>query len=155
MYESLTQFRLLCPEDHSIHKSRPFPGGSGYTKPRHHHIEVRLRQVLIQQTQRGKFRAFQDANNVGLYVGRFLVRTCNPYSQIWLPPGVSLYLDPQIRDWVLFPITLVMVSEHLPSHTALTCDGAHPQFSSILRHSVVLLLQSPPKSYHGQPSGKQ
>lgn len=22
---------------------------------------------------------------------------------------VSLYLDPQIRDWVLFPITLVMV----------------------------------------------
>ncbi len=33
-----------------------------------------------------------------------------------LPPAtksmmirVSLYLDPQIRDWVLFPITLVMV----------------------------------------------
>ena len=23
--------------------------------------------------------------------------------------SVSLYLDPQIRDWVLFPITLVMV----------------------------------------------
>jgi hypothetical protein len=27
---------------------------------------------------------------------------------------VSLYLDPQIRDWVLFPITLVMVGA-LPS----------------------------------------
>ena len=25
-------------------------------------------------------------------------------------PRVSLYLDPQIRDWVLFPITLVMVT---------------------------------------------
>jgi hypothetical protein len=24
----------------------------------------------------------------------------------------SLYLDPQIRDWVLFPITLVMVCGH-------------------------------------------
>ncbi|SJL01963.1 related to AIM27-member of a transmembrane complex required for efficient folding of proteins in the ER [Armillaria ostoyae] len=39
----------------------------------------------------------------------------------------SLYLDPQIRDWVLFPITLVMI------------------LVGILRHYVVLLLQSPPK----------
>lgn len=41
--------------------------------------------------------------------------------------AVSLYLDPQIRDWVLFPITLVMI------------------LVGILRHYVVLLLQSPPK----------
>ncbi|KAH6915016.1 integral membrane protein DUF106-domain-containing protein [Coprinopsis sp. MPI-PUGE-AT-0042] len=40
--------------------------------------------------------------------------------------AVSLYLDPQIRDWVLFPITLVMI------------------LVGILRHYVVLLLQSPP-----------
>ncbi|KAF5393894.1 hypothetical protein D9757_000128 [Collybiopsis confluens] len=39
--------------------------------------------------------------------------------------AVSLFLDPQIRDWVLFPITLILVG--------------------ILRHYVVLLLQSPPK----------
>ncbi|KAG7097094.1 hypothetical protein E1B28_004478 [Marasmius oreades] len=42
-------------------------------------------------------------------------------------PAVSLYLDPQIRDWVLFPITLVMI------------------LVGILRHYVVLLLQSAPK----------
>ncbi|KAI0321842.1 transmembrane protein [Amylostereum chailletii] len=40
----------------------------------------------------------------------------------------SLYLDPQIRDWVLFPITLVMI------------------LVGILRHYIVLLLQSPPKA---------
>ncbi|TDL29713.1 transmembrane protein [Rickenella mellea] len=40
---------------------------------------------------------------------------------------VSLYLDPQIRDWVLFPITLVMI------------------LVGILRHYIVILLQSPPK----------
>ncbi|KAI0939724.1 hypothetical protein AcW1_004659 [Taiwanofungus camphoratus] len=40
---------------------------------------------------------------------------------------VSLYLDPQIRDWVLFPITVVMI------------------LVGILRHYVVLLLQSPQK----------
>ncbi|KAF9006488.1 integral membrane protein DUF106-domain-containing protein [Cyathus striatus] len=39
----------------------------------------------------------------------------------------SLYLDPQIRDWVLFPITLVMI------------------LVGILRHYVVQLLHSPPK----------
>jgi len=38
-----------------------------------------------------------------------------------------LYLDPQIRDWVLFPITLVMI------------------LVGILRHYVVILLQSQPK----------
>ncbi|KAF8165453.1 integral membrane protein DUF106-domain-containing protein [Crassisporium funariophilum] len=41
--------------------------------------------------------------------------------------AVSLYLDPQIRDWVLFPITLVMI------------------LVGILRHYVVILLQSTPK----------
>ncbi|RPD67045.1 transmembrane protein [Lentinus tigrinus ALCF2SS1-7] len=40
---------------------------------------------------------------------------------------VSLYLDPQIRDWVLFPITVVMI------------------LVGILRHYIVLLLQSAPK----------
>jgi len=40
--------------------------------------------------------------------------------------AVSLYLDPQIRDWVLFPITLVMI------------------MVGFLRHYVVTLLQSPP-----------
>jgi len=39
----------------------------------------------------------------------------------------QLYLDPQIRDWVLFPITLVMI------------------LVGILRHYVVVLLQSQPK----------
>jgi len=38
-----------------------------------------------------------------------------------------LYLDPQIRDWVLFPITLVMI------------------LVGVLRHYVVVLLQSTPK----------
>ena len=60
---------------------------------------------------------------------------------------VSLYLDPQIRDWVLFPITLVMV------RVGFALSRIH-QFSSslhrqilvgILRHYVVLLLQSTPK----------
>lgn len=41
--------------------------------------------------------------------------------------SLHLYLDPQIRDWVLFPITLVMI------------------LVGILRHYVVILLQSPPK----------
>ncbi|KAJ7742499.1 integral membrane protein DUF106-domain-containing protein [Mycena maculata] len=41
--------------------------------------------------------------------------------------AVSLYLDPQIRDWVLFPITLVMI------------------LVGILRHYVMILLQTPPK----------
>ncbi|EIN10561.1 transmembrane protein [Punctularia strigosozonata HHB-11173 SS5] len=41
--------------------------------------------------------------------------------------AVSLYLDPQIRDWVLFPITVVMI------------------LVGILRHYVVSLLQSTPK----------
>ncbi|KAI9574557.1 integral membrane protein DUF106-domain-containing protein [Boletus coccyginus] len=40
---------------------------------------------------------------------------------------VSLYLDPQIRDWVLFPITLVMI------------------LVGVLRHYVSVLLQSTPK----------
>ncbi|KAL4241436.1 ER membrane protein complex subunit 3 [Abortiporus biennis] len=40
---------------------------------------------------------------------------------------VSLFLDSQIRDWVLFPITLVMI------------------LVGVLRHYVVLLLQSAPK----------
>ncbi|KAF8493512.1 integral membrane protein DUF106-domain-containing protein [Gautieria morchelliformis] len=41
--------------------------------------------------------------------------------------AASLYLDPQIRDWVLFPITLVMI------------------LVGILRHYVTILLTSPPK----------
>lgn len=41
----------------------------------------------------------------------------------------SLHLDPQIRDWVLFPITLVMI------------------LVGVLRHYVVVLLQSPPKQF--------
>ncbi|KAH8118592.1 transmembrane protein [Phellopilus nigrolimitatus] len=41
--------------------------------------------------------------------------------------SVSLFLDPQIRDWVLFPITLVMI------------------LVGVLRHNVALLLQSAPK----------
>ncbi|KAF8842243.1 transmembrane protein [Paxillus ammoniavirescens] len=40
---------------------------------------------------------------------------------------MSLYLDPQIRDWVLFPITLVMI------------------LVGVFRHYVVVLLQSTPK----------
>ncbi|KIJ70206.1 hypothetical protein HYDPIDRAFT_79326 [Hydnomerulius pinastri MD-312] len=41
--------------------------------------------------------------------------------------SMSLYLDPQIRDWVLFPITLVMI------------------LVGVLRHYVVVLLQATPK----------
>ncbi|KAF9452444.1 transmembrane protein [Macrolepiota fuliginosa MF-IS2] len=41
--------------------------------------------------------------------------------------AASLYLDPSIRDWVLFPISLVMV------------------LVGILRHYVLLLLQNKPK----------
>ncbi|KDQ20633.1 hypothetical protein BOTBODRAFT_26639 [Botryobasidium botryosum FD-172 SS1] len=44
-----------------------------------------------------------------------------------MPAAPSLYLDPQIRDWVLFPITLVMI------------------LVGILRHYVTLLLVSAPK----------
>ncbi|KIK99270.1 hypothetical protein PAXRUDRAFT_822966 [Paxillus rubicundulus Ve08.2h10] len=40
---------------------------------------------------------------------------------------MSLYLDPQIRDWVLFPITLVMI------------------LVGVFRHYVVILLQSTAK----------
>ncbi|KAF8318224.1 transmembrane protein [Clavulina sp. PMI_390] len=39
----------------------------------------------------------------------------------------SLYLDPQIRNWVLFPITIVMI------------------LVGVLRHYVTLLLNAPPK----------
>jgi len=42
------------------------------------------------------------------------------------PSVPPLYLDPQIRDWVLFPITIVMI------------------LVGVLRHYVVILLQSPP-----------
>jgi len=42
------------------------------------------------------------------------------------PSVPSLYLDPQIRDWVLFPITVVMI------------------LVGVLRHYVFILLQSPP-----------
>ncbi|CAG7848414.1 SubName: Full=Uncharacterized protein {ECO:0000313/EMBL:CCA71706.1} [Serendipita indica DSM 11827] len=41
--------------------------------------------------------------------------------------GDSLYLDPQIRDWVLFPITLVMI------------------LVGVLRHNIVQLIASSPK----------
>ena len=34
-------------------------------------------------------------------------------NQIHFECRVSLYLDPQIRDWVLFPITIVMVRGHV------------------------------------------
>lgn len=57
--------------------------------------------------------------------------------------SVSLYLDPQIRDWVLFPITLVMVTE-IPS--ASCCKLKFLQILvGILRHYVVILLQSAPQ----------
>lgn len=39
---------------------------------------------------------------MGMFFDPFITATNDP-----LRP--SLYLDPQIRDWVLFPITLVMV----------------------------------------------
>ena len=55
---------------------------------------------------------------------------------------VSLYLDPQIRDWVLFPITLVMVRFAVPAelidltspadtcrNLAALCSSASPDTS--------------------------
>lgn len=41
---------------------------------------------------------------------------------------VSLYLDPQIRDWVLFPITLVMVCESEPSSWCYLLTTSFPRF---------------------------
>ena len=60
---------------------------------------------------------------------------------------LSLYLDPQIRDWVLFPITLVMVRLDLLvalAQEVFICICAQI-LVGILRHYVVVLLQSPPK----------
>lgn len=57
---------------------------------------------------------------------------------------MSLFLDPQIRDWVLFPITLVMVG----CVSFLMCapsESSGQILVGILRHYVVVLLQSPPK----------
>jgi len=65
--------------------------------------------------------------------------------------SVSLYLDPQIRDWVLFPITLVMVSPYaslLPIPLS-NCSHNTQILVGILRHYVVVLLQSPPKKLSG------
>lgn len=62
-------------------------------------------------------------------------------------PRVSLYLDPQIRDWVLFPITLVMVTCRVCCHIhQFSSSLQHQILVGILRHYVVLLLQSTPKS---------
>lgn len=60
---------------------------------------------------------------------------------------VSLYLDPQIRDWVLFPITLVMVRVvSALSRTQQFLSSIQRQILvGVLRHYVVLLLQSAPK----------
>ena len=61
-------------------------------------------------------------------------------------PRVSLYLDPQIRDWVLFPITLVMVTCRVCCHIhQFSSSLQHQILVGILRHYVVLLLQSTPK----------
>ncbi|KIM25206.1 hypothetical protein M408DRAFT_331308 [Serendipita vermifera MAFF 305830] len=51
--------------------------------------------------------------------------------------GESLYLDPQIRDWVLFPITLVMI------------------LVGILRNNVVQLLASSPKKQSRKATREQ
>jgi hypothetical protein len=56
----------------------------------------------------------------------------------------SLYLDPQIRDWVLFPITLVMVRVYTITVLALTWWLAKI-LVGVLRYYVVILLQSSPK----------
>lgn len=59
---------------------------------------------------------------------------------------VSLYLDPQIRDWVLLPITLVMVCVPHPwmSFTDRIFSDSKI-LVGVLRHYVVVLLQSTPK----------
>lgn len=60
----------------------------------------------------------------------------------------SLYLDPQIRNWVVFPITIVMVSSQNGWRHAhqLTQYVLIPQILvGLLRHYVTLLLQSSPK----------
>ncbi|KAG8797767.1 ER membrane complex subunit 3 [Serendipita sp. 399] len=51
--------------------------------------------------------------------------------------GESLYLDPQIRDWVLFPITLVMI------------------LVGILRNNVTQLLVSSPKKLNRSATREQ
>lgn len=56
----------------------------------------------------------------------------------------SLYLDPQIRDWVLFPITLVMVRTSSLSLYPRLCAGVFQILVGVLRHYVVVLLQSSP-----------
>ena len=57
----------------------------------------------------------------------------------------SLYLDPQIRDWVLFPITLVMVRASSLSLYSHSNAGLSQILVGVLRHYVVVLLQSSPK----------
>ena len=56
----------------------------------------------------------------------------------------SLYLDPQIRDWVLFPITLVMVCFFFRHHARTYTLGDPKILVGVLRHYVVVLLQSSP-----------
>ena len=53
----------------------------------------------------------------------------------------DLYLDPSIRDWVLVPITLIMVS-----YATLLCHLTDSQvLVGLLRHYVTQLINSSPK----------
>ena len=68
-------------------------------------------------------------------------------AQCHSPSVPSLYLDPQIRDWVLFPITLVMVRcfhHHRFPTLALISHSLFQILVGVLRHYVVVLLQSSP-----------
>lgn len=58
---------------------------------------------------------------------------------------MSLYLDPQIRDWVLFPITVVMVCTCPPLLRRSSADFRAQILVGVLRHYIVTLLQTPPK----------
>jgi hypothetical protein len=59
----------------------------------------------------------------------------------------SLYLDPSIRDWVLFPISLVMVRLRvfLTFDLLTTITLLAQILVGVLRHYVLLLLQNKPK----------
>jgi hypothetical protein len=67
-------------------------------RSRHPNWVIKL--VKHRPSQNQRCRALSTVDHSKYYPGADVCFVCR----------VSLYLDPQIRDWVLFPITLVMVS---------------------------------------------
>ena len=57
---------------------------------------------------------------------------------------LSLYLDPQIRDWVLFPITLVMVStKHFSLRRAYLALDSCRRVEALRRDALTVASEEP------------